>query len=56
MITGDADATPPDPVAAEIAGRVPDAVFARDAIFRYRTFVSVWLPGSGEATPADGNP
>jgi hypothetical protein len=42
LVTGDPDATPPA-VASAGAGRIPDAVFARDAVFRYRTFVSVWM-------------
>jgi hypothetical protein len=43
LVTGDPDTAPPAPLAAEVAGRGPDAVFSRDAVFRYRTFVSVWL-------------
>lgn len=44
LITGDPDAVPPAALALQVAGRVPDAVFARDAVFRYRTHVYVWLP------------
>jgi 4-amino-4-deoxy-L-arabinose transferase-like glycosyltransferase len=43
LIAGDPDATPPAALGAGVDGRLPDAVFARDAIFRYRTIVSVWL-------------
>ena len=34
---------PPQSWRRQVAGRTPDAVFARDAVFRYRTLVSVWL-------------
>ncbi len=44
LITGDPDAVPPESLASQVAGRIPDAVFARDAVFRYRTHVYVWLP------------
>lgn len=44
LITGDPDQETTALLAAEVAGRVPDAVFARDAVFRYRTHVWVWLP------------
>jgi len=43
LVAGDAAAEPPAALALEVTGRVPDAVFARDAVFRYRTHVSVWL-------------
>ncbi len=46
LITGDPDADPPAALAPHVAGRVPDAVFARDAVFRYRTHVWVWLAPS----------
>lgn len=39
LITGDPGASLP----ATLALRLPDAVFARDAVFRYRTHVLVWL-------------
>jgi len=42
LVTGEPDATPPA-LAFAVAGRSPDAVFTRDAVFRYRTFVSVWM-------------
>jgi len=51
LITGESGARPPVSLAAEVAGRAPDAVFARDAVFRYRTFVSVWLPSPAAAHP-----
>ncbi|HWR98477.1 MAG TPA: glycosyltransferase family 39 protein [Candidatus Methanoperedens sp.] len=44
LVSGDADAAPPPVLAEHVAGRAPDAVFARDAVFRFRTLVSVWLP------------
>lgn len=47
LITGAPDAPLPGELALRIRGRLPDAVFARDAVFRYRTLVSVWLPPSG---------
>jgi hypothetical protein len=43
LIAGDPDAASPAELARQVAGRTPDGVFARDAIFRYRTLVSVWL-------------
>lgn len=42
LVSGDAAAAPP----AGLPARPPDAVFARDAVFRYRTHVSVWLAPS----------
>ena len=44
LISGDPDAPPPAAVAERVGTRPPDAVFARDAVFRYRTLVSIWLP------------
>lgn len=44
LVCGDPAAPPPPQIAERVAGRVPDAVFQRDAVFRFRTFVSVWLP------------
>ena len=44
LITGDPDAALPPDLAIKVGVRAPDAVFNRDAVFRYRTFVYVWLP------------
>jgi hypothetical protein len=44
QITGDPDTAPPADLALRVGGRPPDAVFARDAVYRYRTHVLVWLP------------
>jgi 4-amino-4-deoxy-L-arabinose transferase-like glycosyltransferase len=55
LVSGDPGAPPP--ILAERAGvRPPDAVFARDAVFRYRTLVSVWLPDGGRAPSTGANP
>jgi len=43
LLAGDPDAAPPPELARQVAGRIPDGVFARDAVFRYRTHVSIWL-------------
>lgn len=43
LIAGDPDATLPAELARQVAGRAPDAAFVRDAVYRYRTLVSVWL-------------
>jgi len=43
LIAGDPDAEIPPELALKVGGRPPDGVFARDAIFRYRTHVYVWL-------------
>jgi len=51
LIAGDPDAPLPEKLAMQVAGRVPDAAFVRDAVYRYRTLVSVWLaspPGSSK--------
>jgi len=46
LITGDPDAEIPAGLAMKVGVRAPDGAFVRDAIFRYRTFVYVWLaPG-----------
>jgi hypothetical protein len=44
LISGEPGAPPPRAIADRVAGRAPDAVFHRDAVFRFRTFVSIWLP------------
>jgi hypothetical protein len=44
LVTGDPAAPLPPALAAVVGGREPDAVFDRDAVFRYRTFVKIWLP------------
>jgi len=46
LIAGDPDAALPEKLALLVAGRTRDAVFVRDAVFRYRTLVSVWLATS----------
>lgn len=43
LIAGDPAAPLPEALALQIAGRAPDAAFVRDAVFRYRTLISVWL-------------
>jgi len=43
LIAGDPDAEIPPELARKVGVRMPDGVFARDAIFRYRTFVYIWL-------------
>jgi hypothetical protein len=48
LIAGDPAAPLPAELARQVAGRNPDAVFARDAVFRYRTHVSIWLASSPE--------
>jgi 4-amino-4-deoxy-L-arabinose transferase-like glycosyltransferase len=47
LITGDPDADVPAELALKVGVRAPDGVFTRDAVFRYRTFVYVWLPPRG---------
>jgi hypothetical protein len=44
LVSGDPEAPLPASLAERVAGRPPDAVFWRDAVFRFRTLVSVWLP------------
>jgi hypothetical protein len=44
LIAGDPDAGIPPELVQKVGVRMPDGVFARDAIFRYRTFVYIWLP------------
>jgi hypothetical protein len=44
LIAGDPAAPLPAELAQKVAGRAPEGVFVRDAVFRYRTLVSVWLP------------
>jgi len=44
LVAGDPDGEPPAGLVAAVGLRPPDAVFARDAVFRYRALVSVWLP------------
>lgn len=48
LIAGDPEAPLPEKLALQVAGRAPDAVFVRDAVFRYRTLVSVWLASPPE--------
>ena len=43
LIAGDPAAPLPEKLALQVGLRAPDGVFARDAIFRFRTHVSVWL-------------
>jgi hypothetical protein len=43
LIAGDPAAPLPEKLALQVAGRAPDTVFARDAVYRYRTLVSIWL-------------
>jgi hypothetical protein len=50
LVSGDPEAALPAALAAAVSGRVPDAVFVRDAVFRYRTHVSIWL---GPLSPDD---
>jgi hypothetical protein len=47
LIGADLDDPLPGELARRVGGRLPDAVFRRDAVFRYRTLVSVWLPRDG---------
>jgi 4-amino-4-deoxy-L-arabinose transferase-like glycosyltransferase len=56
LVSGAPGAPAPPPLAERIAGRAPDAVFARDAVFRYRTLVSIWLPESRGAASAGPSP
>jgi hypothetical protein len=44
LVTGDPDAPLPAGLAARVGARPPDAAFVRDAVFRFRTLVYVWLP------------
>ena len=53
LVSGEPGASPPPVIAERVAGRAPDAVFARDAVFRFRTLVSVWLP---EGVAGSGGP
>ena len=46
LIAGDHAAPLPETLALQVAGRAPDAAFVRDAVYRYRTLVSIWLPPS----------
>jgi len=46
LVAGDPAAPLPEKLALQVAGRDPDGVFARDAVYRYRTLVSVWLSPS----------
>jgi hypothetical protein len=48
LIAGEPAAPLPEKLALQVAGRAPDAVFVRDAVYRYRTLVSIWLPPSLE--------
>lgn len=48
LITGDPDAAPPAELARQVVGRTPDGVFARDAVYRYRTLVYIWLASPPE--------
>jgi hypothetical protein len=43
LISGDPGAALPAPLALAAAGHGPDRAFVRDAVFRYRTLVSIWL-------------
>jgi hypothetical protein len=43
LVAGDPDAPLPAELVAAAGVRPPDAVFWRDAVFRYRALVSVWL-------------
>lgn len=43
LVSGDPDAPLPPEIADRVSGRAPDAVFQRDAVFRFRTLVSIWL-------------
>jgi hypothetical protein len=47
LIAGDPDAPPPGELALRVGGRLPDAAFARDAVFGYRTLVFIWLGRDG---------
>jgi hypothetical protein len=46
LIAGDPAAPLPEKLALQVAGRAPDAAFVRDAVYRYRTLVTVWLGDS----------
>jgi len=48
LIAGDPAAPLPEKLALQVAGRAPNAAFVRDAVYRYRTLVSIWLPPSLE--------
>ncbi len=48
LIAGDPETPLPAELARQVAGLTPDALFVRDAIFRYRTLVSIWLSPSLE--------
>jgi hypothetical protein len=48
LIAGDPAAALPAELARKVPGRTPDAAFFRDAVFRYRTLVSVWLSSAIE--------
>ncbi|HEY5998335.1 MAG TPA: glycosyltransferase family 39 protein [bacterium] len=47
LVSGDPAAPLPAALAERVGSRPPDAVFWRDAVFRFRTLASVWLPRDG---------